>query len=482
MPSTPSSPRPGSRIETHGIDVIAEHERKGRPRDMFWPWAGSNMTILGVSTGAILWGLGLNLWQALGVSTVGVVLSMLVIGVESLSGQKGSAPTLVLSRAAFGVRGNGFSGVVGYLLMVGWETVGCSMAVLASRTVLARFGIHSFWTDLLVFGFIVLVGVSLAIYGFDAIMRAQKWIATSMLVMILLFMGLTWHHLDFHAMTQRHPGTLAGVVGGFVTVLSAFGIGWATAGADYSRYLPRDSSRAGNVFWTTFGGTVPIALLVSYGVLLAASNGELATSVANDPVGALTGMLPTWFLVPFLVVLVIGLMAGIPMDIYSSGLTLLAMGLPMRRWQAALVDGVMMTLGAIYVIWFAPNFLDPFEAFLYTLGVALSAWTGIYIADMCLRWRVGYDEHRLYDSSDAGYGRVVWPALLIALVSTVVGLGLVTSELSWLTWEGFLLGPLGLGGRDGSWAPASLGVLVALALSAVLYVAWWKLTRRSRTL
>lgn len=29
-------------VETHGIDVIPDAERKGRPRQLFWPWFGAN--------------------------------------------------------------------------------------------------------------------------------------------------------------------------------------------------------------------------------------------------------------------------------------------------------------------------------------------------------------------------------------------------------------------------------------------------------
>jgi len=34
----------------------------------------------------------------------------------------------------------------------------------------------------------------------------------------------------------------------------------------------------------------------------------------------------------------------------------------------------------------------------------------------------------------------------------------------WLAWQGYLLEPLGLGGREGDWAYANLGVLVALVI------------------
>jgi hypothetical protein len=55
--------------------------------------------------------------------------------------------------------------------------------------------------------------------------------------------------------------------------------------------------------------------------------------------------------------------------------------------------------------------------------------------------------------------------IALIVVGTGIGWGLVTNtSASWLTWQGYLLGPLGLGGKSGSWAFANLGVLVALAL------------------
>ena len=37
------------RIENAGLDVIAESERKGRPRDLFMPWFAANISVLGLS-------------------------------------------------------------------------------------------------------------------------------------------------------------------------------------------------------------------------------------------------------------------------------------------------------------------------------------------------------------------------------------------------------------------------------------------------
>jgi hypothetical protein len=51
-------------------------------------------------------------------------------------------------------------------------------------------------------------------------------------------------------------------------------------------------------------------LLVVFGVLLAGSSTELFDGIQLDPIGALTTLLPTWFLIPFAVVAVLGLVGG----------------------------------------------------------------------------------------------------------------------------------------------------------------------------
>jgi hypothetical protein len=128
-------------------------------------------------------------------------------------------------------------------------------------------------------------------------------------------------------------------------------------------------------------------------------------------------------------------------------------------------------LGTIYVVFVAHNFLVQFEGFLITLGVPIAAWCGIMLADIMLRHK-DYSEPELYDRHGR-YGDIRVAPLAIIVVATVVGWGLVTNTYaSWLTWQGYLLGPLGLGGKSGAWAFANLGVLVALVIG---FVAAWAL-------
>jgi NCS1 family nucleobase:cation symporter-1 len=213
---------------------------------------------------------------------------------------------------------------------------------------------------------------------------------------------------------------------------------------------------------------------VCFGLALAGSSTEILDGVAVDPIGTLATLLPTWFLVPFLVAAVLALVSGAVLGIYSSGLTLLSLGVRIPRPAAAFIDGVILTLGTIYVVFFAENFINPFQSFLITLGVPLAGWAGIMIADIALR-KADYDDLALFDPRGR-YGAVDWTSVGTLIAVSLIGWGLVVNafadDASWNNWQGYLLGPLGLGGKDGSWAFANLGVLAALVLGfGVTYLA-----------
>ena len=103
-------------IETHGIDPIPESDRHGAPIELFWVWCAANISILGITYGAFLVVFySLNLPQAVVAAAVGTVLSFFLVGYVSLAGKLGGAPTLILSRASFGVVGNALPTLVSYI-------------------------------------------------------------------------------------------------------------------------------------------------------------------------------------------------------------------------------------------------------------------------------------------------------------------------------------------------------------------------------
>jgi len=457
-----------SRVETNGTNVIAESERKGTPRDLLWPWTAASISVFGIAYGAYALGYGVSFWQALVAGVVGVVLAGVVAGLVAIAGKRGSAPTLVLSRAAFGVTGNKVPALVSWLLSLGWETVLTSLGALATASVFHELG----WgggDGAKVVGLVVVVALIVGggVLGFDAIMKIQTWITYVGVVLTVIYLALVIHRVDWSTVSSAPSGGLAAVVGVGVLMATATGLGWVNAAADYSRYLPRSASSSGVAGWTATGLSLANVVLFFFGLLLAGSDPELNAAIGADPIGALATILPTWFLVPFVVVAVIGLAAGALLDIYSSGLSLLSLGLPVARPVAAGIDGVLMIAGSIYVLFISTGFFPQFQGFLITLGVPISAWVGIFLADLLLRKR-DYDDQALADPAGR-YGAIRWPALAVFAVGTVVGWGLVTNTYAgWLDWQGYLMGPIG--GKDGDWAFASIGVLVALVIGFVGYL------------
>ena len=127
-------------LELNGTNVISESERRGKASSLFWPWCGANVSLLALSYGSFFLGFGISFWQATVAAILGSVLSFLLVGVSSLAGKKSNAPTMVISRATFGVKGNIIPGALSYLIFVGWETVLVSLATLATGTVFIRLG------------------------------------------------------------------------------------------------------------------------------------------------------------------------------------------------------------------------------------------------------------------------------------------------------------------------------------------------------
>jgi NCS1 family nucleobase:cation symporter-1 len=461
-------------VETNGLDVIDDAERRGRPRQLFWPWFGANVSVLGLSYGSFTLGFGISFGQALVAGVVGILFSFLLCGFIAIAGKRGSAPTMLLSRAAFGVRGNRLPSAISWLLTVGWETVLAALATLATATVFERLG----WgggTPTKVVALVVVAALTVAagVLGFDAIMKLQTWITWITGVLTVVYVVLVAGDVHWEAVGELPSGSAQQWVGALVFLMTGFGLGWVNAAADYSRYLPRSSSSRGVVGWTTFGASVAPVVLLVFGLLLAGSSPDLNKAIAADPIGALTTLLPLWFLVPFAIVAVLGLVGGAVLDIYSSGLALLSAGLRIPRPAAALVDGVIMILGTIYIVFFGGEFLGQFQGFLVTLGVPVAAWCGVMLADVLLR-RGDYAERELFDPAGR-YGDVRIGPMALVLVATALGWGLVTNtSAAWLKWQGYLLEPLGLGGREGAWAFANLGVLLALALGFLVTL----LTRR----
>ncbi|HEY1348799.1 MAG TPA: cytosine permease [Ktedonobacteraceae bacterium] len=455
-------------IEMHGIDAISEKERHGTPFELFWVWFAADIGLLTVVYGGILSGAGLNFWQSIFVTLAGTMLSFALVGVLSLAGIRGGAPMLTLSRAVFGARGNLGPTLISWFTLVGWETALVVTAAYAMLGLLSLAGLPSngFWT---VVSLLVVVGlvIPFSLLGHATlvwIQRAATWLfgLLTLVVVVLLIRQTDWAQI-----WTMQPGPWdSGVLATLSIVAAGTGIGWINMGADYTRYLPRRSSSRAVIGWTTLGGALPVCVLILVGFLLTSHLSHL-TSAAN-PIQLIGSALPAWMAIPYLLTAIGGLIAGADLNLYSSGLNLLTLGLKLQRYKTVLIDGLLMVAGAIYVMLIARDFLGSFESFLQLLADGLTAWGAVFLIDMLLRRE--YDAASLADSSARSryyYRGGFHPGAIVAwLAGILVGLAFTVSP--------FFTGPF----ARGIFATSSLGYLIGFVISGALYAV---LLRFSRT-
>ncbi|TDC05598.1 thiamine permease [Nonomuraea longispora] len=468
-------------VEQNGINAVPEAERHGRPRDLFWPWAGSNLSLFGVAFGVYIVGLGLGVVPAIITGAIGYALSFLLVGLVAIAGARSGVPTMTLGRAPFGYQGNKLPAALSYVSNVGWEIVLVTLAAQSGAAILGRLapGVPPTTATAVCFAVAAVVVIAVGVYGHAMIMVVQRYLTYAFVVLTVVYMILMAPRLGVSLETTAGPG---GWVGGIIFAMTLLGLGWVNCGADYSRYLPSGSRPRSVALWTMLGGALPPMVLLVFGVLLAGGDPSLAEAAGGDPVAALAGALPTWFLLAYLLTAIGGFLAGAIMDIYSSGLSMLALGVPIRRHYAVLIDGLLMVLGGYYLLFVSTSFLATFQAFLAIIGVVMAAWAAVFLVDM---WRLrkggrsyggpadGADRERLLRP---GAPALHWPGLVSLVVASVVGLGLITSaDENIAAIVGFLMS------RElesGTFGAANIGVVVALVVAGALYYLLTAFARR----
>ncbi|MGW3351505.1 purine-cytosine permease family protein [Nonomuraea rubra] len=462
-------------VEQNGINAVPEGERRGRPRDLFWPWAGSNLSLFGVAFGVYVVGLGLGVVPAIITGAAGYALSFLLVGLVAVGGARSGVPTMTLGRAPFGFQGNKLPTLFSYVSNVGWEIVLVTLAAQSGAEIIRRLGpglpesgqleagVPPTAATAVCFAVAAVVVIAVGVYGHAMIMVVQRYLTYAFIVLTVVYLILMVPRLGTGSLETTSGA--GGWVGGVIFAMTLLGLGWVNCGADYSRYLPASSRPRSVALWTTLGGALPPLVLLVFGVLLVGGDPTLAEAAGANPVAALAGALPTWFLVPYLLTAVGGFLAGAIMDIYSSGLSMLALGVPIRRHYAVLIDGLLMVLGGYYLLFVSTSFLATFQAFLAIVGVVMAAWVAIFLVDM---WRLraggrAYDERLLR----AGAPAFNWPGLVSLVVASVVGLGLITSaDPNIARVVGFLMSDEL---RAGTFGTANIGVVIALVLAGLLY-------------
>ncbi|MFJ3385501.1 MULTISPECIES: purine-cytosine permease family protein [unclassified Curtobacterium] len=458
-------------IEQRGIEPVPTAERTGSSGALFWVWFAANISILGLPLGATLVAFQhLDIWQALVVAVVGAAGSFALVGVISIAGRRGGAPGLTLSRAVFGVRGNVGPTFVSLLSRLGWETVNTTTAAFVLLSLFTIVG----WTDgdakhspaLTIVAILVFVIATVLISGLGhafivAVQKWATWVFGALNVFVAVFLVL---RVDWHVVGSAPAGPFAAMAIGIGTIAAGTGIGWATAGADIARYTKTSVRASKLVAASAAGAGIPLVLLVGLGALVSAGDPTLAE--AGDPVAAIRDLLPGWMAVPYLIAAFGGLLLSNHLSVYSASLTTLTLGIKVPRVWAVTVDVVVTFLGAMYFMLVADGFYAPFITFISVLAVPITAWLGVFIADIVRRtW---YDPVALLDLRAGGRywysGGIAWRAVIAWAVAIVVGFLFTSVQVGDAD-------PVFVGAFSHTWIGANgLGWIVTFVVAAAVYV------------
>jgi NCS1 family nucleobase:cation symporter-1 len=459
------------KVELRGLEPVPGGRRHGRPRELFFIWAGALSDFFSLFAGALLISAaGLGFWDAALVLILGAAAGGALLGLLSLTGVRTGAPQIVQSRMVFGRRGATVGGFLTMTIAIGWFAYDCAIAVTTTKALPVFSGTPDWVPGLLLLA-IALVSFLVAVYGHRTISVFQHIQVPAFLIVCGALALFTFPHWNLLLQSHLAFGPhLAAMALGF-TLTFALVVSWVTYAADYSRYLPTDS-RPARVAWASGGGSV--ASLVACGLLGAAiqtiSPGRLLPNL-------IVASVPVAFAYCFAGFIILAELSSNYLNVYSAALCALAIGIRMRRWMAATVVGVLGGLIAALVLFAGSGFQGNYVNFLTITYVWFPAWAMVVILDGYLGIRRA-EPDQLVNPHGYWFSRGVrWPMMAAFLIGTLATVAFFNEPPPPGEW-GFV-SPLAHWLFLGQ--PADISGFVGVAVTTLAYFAFHSLERRGRT-
>ena len=444
-------------IEQHGIDLVPSTERHGKPSGLFFLWAGTTINIFTLSYGAMLVIVfHLSFFQAVAAIILGNLLSYPLLSLTTIQGPLTGTTNITISRAFFGWAGARINGFLSWVMYVGFEAGGLVLIYYATKALLDSVGI-SIGSGT---GIALIVGLGaiqalIPFFGHTLLMEAQKYAS---IIFTLLFIALAvaiFPKTDIAS--SQADFSLFSFISATGLVMVSGGFSWAPSGADFSRYLPVNTSRWAVGLWSALGGFVPYVLLQVFGAAMATVAVGPDVDVTNPL--AVPTVLPPSFTVPFFLLTIFGLIIQNATNLYSSSLNLLTAGIRAPRMMVVISDSILTIIITIIAV-SQSSFYDLLKVFLASLGIWLAPWCAINLFDFLMRrGRYNLDELRENTPGSKPFDGAGFFSLIA---------GMVVAYL--FSNSGYFVGPLAalLSPENPAFAP-DLSVAAGFITSAVLY-------------
>lgn len=420
-------------VENRHIEFIPAAARHGKPWHQFVFWFGANVNVFNVVLGGVCVSIGLTFWWAVIAITTGTLIGALLIALHASQGPKLGVPQTIQSRGQFGFYGAAWLFPVVLALNIGF--VSAELVIQAQ----AMSGVS---TALTMPEWIIVLAVPSAvigIYGYRWIHRVMQ--ATAVIVgvtIVVMFVQGLGHALPASETTLARPP--AGLFAAGVALLVIDMLSFGPFTADYSRYLPKETSPWRLISANYAGNVLATVASCAVGAYLAALLPKLT------PVGAVGQISGKWALI----IMTFSLMNANTFNAYTGSFQILAFGSMWRRFKAesVLVRVIpflaVMVAGAAIACWGYQQFVGNLSNFLDDLLILLIPWSAVNLTDYFLVRHGEYDVASFFTASGI-YGKWAWRGL----AAYVIGLGVELPFVSQPDYTGLLVKQLG--GADISW-------------------------------
>ncbi|MEF3116960.1 cytosine permease [Streptomyces chrestomyceticus] len=447
-------------VEQRTIDVVPDDERHGTPVSQFTLWLGANLQITAVVTGALAVVFGADAFWALIGLLLGNLLGGAVMALHSAQGPRLGLPQMITSRAQFGVRGAVVPLALVIVMYIGFFASG---TVLAGQAVgeLTHLGDTP---GIVVFAVVTAVAAAV---GYRLVHLLGR-VASAVCALAFLYLGARLlERADLavllHDRSFSFPLFLLAV-----SLSASWQLAFGPYVADYSRYLPRNTSTRATFWWTLSGSVLGSQWSMTFGALAAAAapaafvGHEVSYVVSLGGTGLIASALYFVIALGKLTINVLNTYGGF-MSLVTSVSGFRRPGPPgaggegstiTPRGRAVYITGIM-SAGTAVALLGKDSFLTSFKDFLLFLLTFFTPWSAINLVDYYLISKERYDIPALSDPSGR-YG--AWNGRALAVYAAGV-----LAQFPFLATH-FYTGPLvsPLGGADISW-------LVGLAVPAALY-------------
>jgi NCS1 family nucleobase:cation symporter-1 len=294
-----------------------------------------------------------------------------VVAYLSTWGPRTGTAQLPNSRMAFGA-GVVLPGALQWLSSIAWDAL---VGLFGGEALAVLLGIP-FWSAVLI---VLAVQGAVGFFGYEMIHRIQAVLTVVLFATFVVFAVKLAAGHQVVTPASVHGADLAGAFVLELTIALSLSISWASYAADFSRYLPANSSRIG-VFGFTFAGIV-LAYIFVQGIGIAAGDlvsDQTAEGVRSVMGGGILGGLA------LLIIAMASIGSGVMND-YSGSLALQTIGVRVRRPVSAIVV-TLIAFGLI--LWLhSGDTASRFQNVLLLVSYWIPAFVAVVVIDWALRTR-----------------------------------------------------------------------------------------------